>query len=396
MSDDETRSDQPPSSASWSSPSESSGQQQSPQWYGQQPPPGYGPAPQGYPQQPPPGYGQQPQGYPQQPPPGYGQQPPGSGASWQQVAPEHVARMYRPGVIPLRPLNLGDIFGGSISTIRRNPEATLGMAVLVLAAFLVPSLLFSLGAQLIAGLDQDTAAVIGFAIPSLVATLATLLLSGLILYVTSEAALGDKVGLGTTWRAVRGRIWALLAVTILTSLAVGAVITVGAVVLVLLIALGDTAGIVLGVFIFVVSILVAFWLGVRLLLASAPVVLERSGPVAAIRRSWRLTSGKQFWRILGISLLAQILAGLIGSALSWPIQLLVIFVGSAIFQDEQSVNTVVVFGQHLSQFLVGVAVTPFTAGITALLYLDQRIRREGLDITMQQAASARTAARSSS
>lgn len=304
--------------------------------------------------------------------------------------------MYQPGVIPLRPLNLGDIFGGSITTIRRNPEATLGMAVIVLAAFLVPSMLLSFGAQLVAGISADTAATIGFLIPSLVSVLATLLLSGLIMYVVSEAALGDKVGLGDTWRAVRGRILALIGVTVLTSLAITAVIVAGALLLFLAISLGDVVGIVIGVIAFVATVLVAIWIGVRLMLASAPVVLERSGPIKGIRRSWNLTSGRQFWRILGISLLAQILAGFIGSALSWPIQLIVVFVGSAIFQDEQAVTTVLVFGQHLSQFLVGVAVTPFTAGITALLYLDQRIRREGLDIAMQQAASARTAARSSS
>ena len=38
-------------------------------------------------------------------------------------------------------------------------------------------------------------------------------------------------------------------------------------------------------------------------------------------------------------------------------------------------------------------VVPFTAGVTALLYLDQRIRREGLDGALVRAAQARAAAR---
>ncbi len=355
--------------------------------YGQQPQQGYGPPPQGRPQQP--------QQVSQQPPQAYGS-PSDTPPSWQEVAPEHVARMYQPGVIPLRPLGLSDIFGGSITTMRRNPEATLGMAVIVLAGFLVPSLLLSLGVQFISAIDPDTAAVIGLFIPTIVSFLATLLLSGFVMYVVSEAALGDKVGLSTTWHTVRGRIVALIGVTLLTSLAFGAVIAVGATVLLVAILTADTVVIVFGVLGFFLSILISIWLAVRLLLAPAPVVLERSGPISAIRRSWRLTSGRQFWRILGISLLAQLLVGIIGAVLSQPLQLLVVFVGDAVFGDATAMTSAVIFGQHLSQFLVGVVVTPFSAGVTALLYLDQRIRREALDITMQQAASSRTAARSAS
>lgn len=304
--------------------------------------------------------------------------------------------MYQPGVIPLRQLGLGDIFGGSIMTIRRNPEATLGMAAIVLAAFLLPSLLLSLGAQFIAGIDPNTAEALGLFIPVGVSALATLLLSGFILFVVSEAALGDKVSLGATWRAVRSRILALIGVTLLNTLALSAIMAIGVALLVFSIVLADTFAIVLGVIALVLSVVAAIWVGVRLLLVTAPVVLERASPITAIRRSWALTSGVQFWRLLGISLLAQILASIIGGVLSTPIQLIVVFAGTAIFGDGTALTAVVVFGQHLSQFLVGVAVTPFGAGVTALLYLDQRIRREGLDITMAQAASARTAARSTS
>lgn len=281
-------------------------------------------------------------------------------------------------------------------TIRRNPEATLGMAAIVLAAFLLPSLLLSLGAQFIAGIDPNTAEALGLFIPVGVSALATLLLSGFILFVVSEAALGDKVSLGATWRAVRSRILALIGVTLLNTLALSAIMAIGVALLVFSIVLADTFAIVLGVIALVLSVVAAIWVGVRLLLVTAPVVLERASPITAIRRSWALTSGVQFWRLLGISLLAQILASIIGGVLSTPIQLIVVFAGTAIFGDGTALTAVVVFGQHLSQFLVGVAVTPFGAGVTALLYLDQRIRREGLDITMAQAASARTAARSTS
>ena len=52
------------------------------------------------------------------PPPGYQYAPPG-------YPPQPMA--LQPGVIPLRPLTLGDIFNGAIRYIRANPKATLGL-----------------------------------------------------------------------------------------------------------------------------------------------------------------------------------------------------------------------------------------------------------------------------
>ncbi len=364
--------------------------------YGQGPPgqgaPGYDQNAPGYGQNPP-QYGQGPAQY-GQPTPEYGQPPPPQGQpSWQQVAPEHVARMYQPGVIPLRPLKLGDIFGGAINTIRRNPEATIGLSVIVLGAFLLPSLLISLGLQNLVLDNEDISFAIGIILPSLTSSFATLILSGLILYVVSEAALGDKVGLGQTWKAVRGRILALIGVSILTGIIITIVFAIGFGLLIASIAVGDTAVIVIGVIASIASIFAAIWLAIRLLLTTAPVVLEGAGPITAIRRSWTLSAGSQFWRLLGIWILAQIIAAIMSGVISTPLQTIFLMAVSALTQSESLLLTFTVFSQHLTQFLVGLLVTPFTAGVTALLYLDQRIRREGLDISMQQAASARTAAR---
>ncbi|HKJ12641.1 MAG TPA: glycerophosphoryl diester phosphodiesterase membrane domain-containing protein [Ornithinimicrobium sp.] len=301
--------------------------------------------------------------------------------------------MYQPGVVPLRPLSLGDIFGGAVNTIRRNPEATMGMAVVVLAAFLLPSLVLSYGVQLVPGIGGELAGFIGVLIPSLVAAVATVLLTGFVLYVVSEAALGDKVGLGQTWTQVRARLLPLIAGTLLTSVLVSAPLVAGAGALIAAIAVGETAVVVIAVLAFIVSFVAMLWLAVRLILTPAPIVLERVGPLRGITRSWALSRGRQFWRLLGITVLAQLLAGIVGSVVSTPLQALISFGGATIFTDESSLLTVMVFGQHLAQFAVGVVVTPFTAGVTALLYLDQRMRREGLDIAMQQAASTRTARR---
>ncbi|GAA3310379.1 hypothetical protein [Nonomuraea dietziae] len=94
----------------------SDGHETPPGWSAEQPPPyrapgspySGGPDPSAWqqPVPPPPPYGQQ----------GYGYMPPPA---------------LRPGIIPLRPLGLGDIYDGTIKLIRSNPKAVLGLSAIV-------------------------------------------------------------------------------------------------------------------------------------------------------------------------------------------------------------------------------------------------------------------------
>ena len=363
------------------------GQQYGQQAYGSQPP-AYGSQPPAYGSQPP-AYGQQGWGYGQ--PPAYGQQ--GQPGQWHNLPPEDLVRMHQPGVIPLRPLGLGDMFEGSLKTMRRNPEATIGMAVLVLGVLLVPSLGLSLLVpSLFPDLNTIDAIAIASLIPTMINSLATLALSGFIIYVVSEAALGDRAGISQTWRAVRGRILPLIGVSILSFLAV-----FGSTLVVILLAVLLTAIGALGVLLMVPVMLGIFplmlWLYARLSLGAAAVVLEKAGPITGIKRSWALTTGKQAWRVLGISILAAIVAAIFAALVGG---LLGVAIGAlySLFTDDFSVQYYAqVILDHLSTFLVSAITTPFTAGVTALLYLDQRIRREGLDVGLVRAAQERAAAR---
>ncbi|GFG62508.1 hypothetical protein MMUR_66440 [Mycolicibacterium murale] len=90
--------------------------------------PGWPPPIRPYPQQPYPQQGYPPPGYPHQgyPPPGYphqGYPPPGYPPPGYPTLPPVALQ---PGVIPLRPLTLGDIFNGAVRYVRVNPKATLG------------------------------------------------------------------------------------------------------------------------------------------------------------------------------------------------------------------------------------------------------------------------------
>lgn len=135
------------------------------------------------------------------------------------------------------------------------------------------------------------------------------------------------------------------------------------------------------------------WLYARLSLGAAAVVLEKAGPITGIKRSWALTQGKQAWRVLGISLLAAIVAGLFAALIGGIFGALLGAIFGLVSDDLGAQYYFQVILDHVSTFLIGAITTPFTAGVTALLYLDQRIRREGLDVGLLRAAQERAAAR---
>ncbi|HEY5152016.1 MAG TPA: hypothetical protein VIJ23_19820, partial [Mycobacterium sp.] len=179
-------------------------------------PPGAGYPPPGYP---PPGY--PPPGYP---PPGYGYYPP---------------MAIKPGVIPLRPLSLSDIFNAAVGYVRANPKATLGLTTVVVLITQILGLLLQVGPLAFtgrvgaaSGQELTTPMVVGSiasaAAGGLATALAAILLSGMLTVVVGRAVFGSKITIGEAWEGVRGRLLALIGLSALEVLAV--VVLVGAVV----------------------------------------------------------------------------------------------------------------------------------------------------------------------
>jgi hypothetical protein len=120
--------------------------------------------------------------------------------------------------------------------------------------------------------------------------------------------------------------------------------------------------------------LIAF-VGTIYILASTlvmPVVatLEGAGPIAALRRSWDLSSGNR-WRILGLQALLGILNLVISTLLS------ALFVGTLI--SDQATRTVL---QQIVNLVANVAWAPVQWGTFAVLYYDLRVRREAFDLQL--------------
>jgi hypothetical protein len=309
---------------------------------------------------------------------------------------------YKPGIVPLRPLQLGDILDGAVKAVRFNPRSMVGLSVLVLAVFLVPSAALGVGAthlmaRALSSLGPEAQGLLGF--PSSLlqivsTTLATTLLSGLLIQVVGQAVLGRKPDIGQTWLSTRGRLGSLLAVLILTGLfgLLSMVVLIGPGVLLLF--NGNNAA---GVIVLLVGILallaVTVAVSTKIALAAPAIVLEDHGAVAGLRRSFALTKGAAFWRVLGITLLAGLIAGLVSSLLGLPFQLVGVGIAAVAGQDTELGQLVVTLVSHLSALLSGAITTPFVAAVTGLLYIDRRMRLEALDVVLLREAQSNPAPR---
>ncbi|MCH1868923.1 hypothetical protein [Nocardioides sp. CFH 31398] len=342
--------------------------------------------------------------------PGYGapgpmtyQGPP----AWQAGPPPFAGAAHKPGAIPIRPLRLGDMYDAAFKIIRFNPRATVGSAALVAAAAMavpvVVTLVLSATLDLSLGFldpsttttpgaapepsDADAIGFIGafgsFVLGALAQSVGLVLVTGMIAHVTMAAAVGRRLSLKEAWDATHGRRWRLLGLTFLMGLAYTVVLGLYiALWVVLVLAVGEPVVLVLFGIVTVPAVVALYvWAWVRLSYLAVPaLMLERTGVLAALGRAFRLTR-RQFWRTLGIALLTGLIAQIAGSIISFPVSLLAqlslalpALGGYQVF--------VFVLGQALSTVVVAAFVSPFSAAVTSLQYVDQRMRKEALDVEL--------------
>lgn len=352
--------------------------------YGQ-PQPGYidpGYPQQGYGQ---PGYGQQ--GYPQ---PGYGQPGPG----WGAPAPD-----VKVGTVALRPLDLGDIYGGAIAAIRTNPAVMVGLtAVFVVIAQLVTFLAQIPATRVAVDSDAETgeflgdlAAASGLSLGvGLVVGVATLFLTGVLTVAVARSVLGERTGAGDAMRTLGPRLLSLIGLSLLQFL-IFLVPTVLVVALVVAIAVGagdagPVVAVLVGFVLFLVLVVGYLAILPTLSLAYPAVVLERLDPVAALKRGYDLQR-PGFWRVLGILLLTYLIAGIVSIIVAIPFGIVSAVVDGGDGVDNLAGSTVTGLAIAGVGAVIGQVLTvPFLAGVQTLLYVDQRMRNEQFDQVLRDEA----------
>lgn len=111
-------------------------------------------------------------------------------------------------------------------------------------------------------------------------------------------------------------------------------------------------------------------------LVTAPVIgAEGLGPIQAMRRSARLV-GRRFWPVMGLTLLSGLVAALFGYALGLVPTVVSLLLGT------DGLGWVLTAA---SGTLTSLVTTPIVAGVTVLIYLDLRVRTEGLDLELEAA-----------
>lgn len=312
------------------------------------------------------------------------------------------------GIIPLHPLTFGMLLGKSFAALRHNPKVLFGfgvviqLAVVVLSATVMGLVFVTTFTRLdsLSPASADFEAVFAGTIAmNIVAGLAvglasiafTALMQGVVAAEIGFAAIGVKASLGTLWRKMIPSFWRLAA---FASLSV--IFIFGVIVIVFLIVAGFIAGglggsgeAIAGVVILVVLIVIAtlplvVWLTTKLLLVPSILVLERATFRDALVRSWRLTRGR-FWVAWGVTFLIGAIMGIAMQVVNLPASILGAMFGS-VLAPTGSMDTAEIVGfvfallapQVLLLVLQAIAlVVQSTAG--ALVYLDSRMRYEGLD-----------------
>ncbi|GAA2749522.1 hypothetical protein [Amnibacterium kyonggiense] len=349
-------------------------------------------------------------------PPRYGERIPGytPPPAPAPVVPRAYTPPPKPGLIPLHPLSFGQILGGAFQVIRYNPRATVGPALIIslVQNALTVAVTYGIGIATVDRIqraatdaDRQTIAIgaAGIGGASLLAVLvvsvvATALLQGLITRVVAEGALGKRPTMGEALRGAGRRFWPL----------VGFAVVIGVIQLVLVLALaasvtalivafsgvanniGIVYAILLALPIGVALLVVYFFFYIKFALTPSIIVLEGRPVFAAIGRSWGITR-KAFWRTFGVVALVSLLVGAAAQIVSIPFSV----IGGALAGVLAPNAGSDIQGQLVTSLVASapaLVVTVIVAGVgqiaqvsaLVLVYLDRRMRTEGLDLELRR------------
>ena len=322
--------------------------------------------------------------------------------------------VYKPGIIPLRPLSIGDIYQGAFAAIKTNARTMFGFTAALLGVALVISVginyaIINLALPSYINADSQYASALGGAFGAFsqlggtfLQNLATVLLSGLIVVAVSRSVLGRVASSNEVWERTRSKFLPLIGLNIITSIISGLMIIIGIILFFVLLAgvaasaeteteLFQDLGITLvGILILVVAgAIVGSYLSIKFSVAPPAMVLENLGVFAAIGRSWSLTRGN-FWRLFGINILTNIIISMVGGVFVSITSVIGAFstvVASSSTNDFMGALSIT-FIIYMVMTAISLLITlPFSSSVNALLYIDLRMRKEGLDVELRNAVA---------
>jgi hypothetical protein len=231
---------------------------------------------------------------------------------------------------------------------------------------------------------------LGFLAAVLLVTLLTLFISavlqGAMVVPVARSILNRPTGFRQMWLLARSRAWTLVRLAALMMLAGLLALLLPAAIVVTVFTTMERAGILVLIPLLPAVMALLLWIYIKLMVAPAAVVIEELGALDALRRSWSLT-GANWWRILGITLVVGIMVGVIGQVVMIPVSLLPTFLSGFLSPhagSEQEITVALAVGVATAVVgaLVGAVGYAFQTSVMALIYMDLRMRKDGLDIAL--------------
>ncbi|MQA77085.1 MAG: hypothetical protein GEV10_01150 [Streptosporangiales bacterium] len=299
-------------------------------------------------------------------------------------------------VFPLRPLGVGEVLDAAVTTMRAYPRVTLGPSALMYASALVVSLaLAGVLAALIFSNDDPVAqmlaaslATLGFigaqSVGSLLQLAAVAAFSTLMSGTVARAMLGRPAPLRAVWHDTKRSFGWLVLYALMLSAA--------SVVPFLLLGVAAFAGAIpaVGPYLYLATVVllavVTAFFYAQVWLAPAAIVFERVHVARGIARSWQVTSTGR-WRATGVFGLTMLICLLLWAAISsglYSVASLLAYTFSIAFSPT-TLTVILLIATFLGGLMIGTVCTPFLSVISAVAYADQRMRAEGLDLTLGEA-----------
>ncbi|MEV5378005.1 glycerophosphoryl diester phosphodiesterase membrane domain-containing protein [Streptomyces nondiastaticus] len=333
------------------------------------------------------------------------QGPQGPQAGWQQAGRPQWGRPQapQPGVIPLRPLQAGEIVEGAVRTMRIHWRAVLGISLTVAvgtqAVATVVDRLWDRGTpelDPLGGATPETPQELveaignglgGIGVAWLLSLVGSITAAALLTVIVSRAVLGRPVTAREAWRSARPQLGRMAGLMVLVPMLLIGVFAVAIVWGLLAAAAGaEQAGMSLTAVGGLAAMVVATWLWIRYSLAAPALMLEKQGVAAAMQRSAKLVRGA-WWRVFGIQLISILITALVALMAQAVVVVFDVFIhgtGDQSVADATDWASLIEIG--IAAVVSSALTLPVSAGMTALLYMDQRIRRESLDVELARSA----------
>ncbi|GAB19292.1 hypothetical protein GOEFS_080_00040 [Gordonia effusa NBRC 100432] len=307
----------------------------------------------------------------------YGYQPPPSYAN--------PLAAHKPGIIPLRPLTVGDVLNGSFTAVTTNLRAVAAISAVIALAGTLVTILTSVMTESVDVLDDNALGALGgittFGFAAAVALSA--ILTGALAYPTSRAVEGRYPPIARCWKRIAPRLPAILVLAAIQFVLVALPFALLTAVFASATTVDSLSVVVLGIVIVLIAILALSVVWTFIAFALPITVLEKLGPIDSLRRSIVLVR-PVFWRVFGILLLVGVIIGIAGSVLMTPADT----IGSMLEEvaGGASATTAKIAVSTIMTAIVDFVTLPFLATNVTVLYTDTRIRLEGFDITLMTAS----------